>query len=175
MEGNPEATINDVARIEEGRPGALSFLANPKYEKHIYDSQSSVVIVNNDFQPEKPVSATLVRVANAYEAFASLLQLYEENKPKKRGVSKLAAIDESVKLVKNIYIGEFAVIGENVVIEDHVMIYPQVYIGDNVKIKSNTILYPGVKIYHDCIIGGSCIFIQEQLSEVMVSDLHPTK
>ncbi len=158
VEGNPETSINDVARIEEGRPGALSFLANPKYEKHIYHSQSSIVIVNDDFQPVKPVSATLVRVDNAYEAFASLLQLYEENKPKKRGVSKLAAIEESAELGENIYIGEFAVIGENVVIEDHVMIYPQVYIGDNVKIKSNTILYPGVKIYHDCIVGSSCIF-----------------
>ena len=140
IEGNPEAIINDVARIEEGRPGALSFLANPKYEKYLYDSQSSVVIVSHDFQPGKPVAATLVRVENAYEAFASLLQLYEENKPKKRGISKLAAIDDSAELGENIYIGEFAVIGENVVIEDHVMIYPQVYIGDNVKIKSNTIL-----------------------------------
>ena len=158
IEGNPEAIINDVARIEEGRPGALSFLANPKYEKYLYDSQSSVVIVSHDFQPGKPVAATLVRVENAYEAFASLLQLYEENKPKKRGISKLAAIDDSAELGENIYIGEFAVIGENVVIEDHVMIYPQVYIGDNVKIKSNTILYPGVIIYHDCIIGSSCIF-----------------
>ncbi len=158
VEGNPEAIINDVARIEEGRSGALSFLANPKYEKYIYDSQSSIVIVNNDFQPGKPVSATLIRVPNAYEAFASLLQLYEENKPKKRGISKVAAIDESAELSENVYIGDFAVIGKNVVIEDDVMIYPQVYIGDNVKIKSATVLYPGVKIYHDCIIGSSCIF-----------------
>jgi UDP-3-O-[3-hydroxymyristoyl] glucosamine N-acyltransferase len=157
VEGNPEAVINDVARIEEGRPGALSFLANPKYEKHIYDSRSSVIIVNNDFKPEKPVSATLVRVDNAYDAFASLLRLYEESKPRKTGINKHAAISESAELGENVYIGEFAVIGENVVIASNVMIHPQVYIGDNVKIGSNTILYPGVKVYHDCMIGNSCI------------------
>lgn len=158
VEGNPDAAIHDVARIEEGRPGALSFLANPKYEKHIYDSQSSIVIVNNDFKPEKPVGATLIKVENAYEAFASLLQLYEESKPRKSGISKLAAISDSAVLGENPYIGEFAVIGEEVVIGDNVMIYPQVYIGDHVKIGDNTVLYPGVKVYHDCIIGSSCIF-----------------
>lgn len=157
VEGDPEAVINDVARIEEGRPGALSFLANPKYEKHIYDSLSSVIIVNNDFNPEKPVGSTLVRVDNAYNAFASLLRLYEESKPRKTGISKLAAISESAELGENLYIGEFVVIGENVVIGNNVMIHPQAYIGDDVRIGSNTILYPGVKIYHDCIIGNDCI------------------
>jgi UDP-3-O-[3-hydroxymyristoyl] glucosamine N-acyltransferase len=157
VEGNPEAVINDVARIEEGRPGALSFLANPKYEKHIYDSRSSVIIVNNDFKPVKPVGATLVRVDNSYDAFASLLRLYEESRPRKTGISKLASISESAEMGENLYIGEFVVIGENVVIGSNVMIHPQVYIGDNVRIGSNTTLYPGVKIYHDCIIGSTCI------------------
>ncbi len=158
VEGNPEAVINDVARIEEGRPGALSFLANPKYEKHIYDSLSSVIIVNNDFKPIKPISSTLVRVDNAYDAFAALLRLYEESKPRKTGISKLAAISETAVIGENPYIGDFAVIGENAIIGSNVMIYPQVYIGDNVKIGNNTIIYPGVKIYHDCVIGNTCIF-----------------
>ncbi|MDA3822731.1 MAG: UDP-3-O-(3-hydroxymyristoyl)glucosamine N-acyltransferase [Bacteroidales bacterium] len=157
VEGNPEISINDVAKIEEGRAGALSFLANPKYEKFIYDSDSSIVIVNNDLKLEKPVKATLIRVENAYESFAALLNLYEQSKPKKQGVSKLAGISESAVLGKDLYIGDFVVIGDNVEISDNVLIYPQVYIGDNVKIGENTILFPGVKVYSDCIIGSSCI------------------
>jgi UDP-3-O-[3-hydroxymyristoyl] glucosamine N-acyltransferase len=157
IEGNPEISINDVAKIEEGRAGALSFLANPKYEKFIYDSDSSIIIVNNDLNLEKPVKATLIRVKNAYESFATLLTLYEQSKPKKQGISKLAGISESAVLGKDLYIGDFVVIGDNVEISDGVLIYPQVYIGDNVKIGENTILFPGVKIYSDCIVGSSCI------------------
>ncbi len=158
VEGNPETKITDVAKIEEGKPGALSFLANPKYEKHIYKSGSSVIIVNEDFKPEQPVSATLIRVSNAYEAFAELLNLYEKSKPKKSGVSKLASISSKTTTGENLYAGEFAVISEGAVIGDHVQIYPQVYIGENVTIGDHTVLYPGVKIYHDCIIGSKCIF-----------------
>lgn len=156
--GNPETSVNEVSKIEEGRAGALSFLANPKYEKYIYDSQSSIIIVNNDFIPNKEVNATLIRVPNAYESFAALLNLYEKNKPKKEGISKHSAISESARLGKKLYVGEFTVIGENAEIGDNVLIYPQVFIGDNVRIGSNTILYPGVKIYSDCIIGENCIF-----------------
>lgn len=158
VEGNPETKITDVAKIEEGKPGALSFLANPKYEKHIYKSGSSVIIVNQDFKPEKPVSATLIRVSNAYEAFAELLNLYEKSKSKKSGVSKLASISSKATTGKHLYAGEFTVIGDGAVIGEHVQIYPQVYIGENVTIGDHTVLYPGVKVYHDCIIGSNCIF-----------------
>lgn len=158
VEGDPETSVSDVAKIEEGKPGALSFLANPKYEKHIYNSGSSVIIVNQDFKPEKPVSATLIRVKNAYEAFAELLNLYEKSKPKKSGVSHLAAISKDATTGKDLYAGEFAVISEGAVIGDHVQIYPQVYIGENVTIGDHTILYPGVKIYHDSVIGSNCVF-----------------
>jgi UDP-3-O-[3-hydroxymyristoyl] glucosamine N-acyltransferase len=157
IDGDPEVAIHDVAKIEEGRPGSLSFLANPKYEKYIYNSRSSIIIVNNDFKPEKEVSATLIRVENAYEAFAALLNLYEQNKPRKNGISKLASVSDSAQLGSRLYIGEFAVIGEGVSIGDDVLIYPQVYIGDNVTIGSGTVLYPGVKVYHNCIIGDACI------------------
>ncbi len=157
VDGNPEATVNDISKIEEGSPGTLSFLANPKYEKYIYDTQSSIVIVNADFQPQKEISATLVRVKNAYESFAELLRLYEQSKPKKSGISKLASIDESSTLGKDLYIGEFTVIHENASIGDGVHLYPQVYIGDNVKIGEGSIIYPGVKIYEDCEIGKHCV------------------
>ncbi len=158
VDGDPEVSINDVAKIEEGRPGALSFLANPKYEKHIYNSASSVVIVNRDFKPEKPIKPTLIRVDNAYESFASLLNLYEQSKPQKKGVSKLSSVSDSAKIGANTFIGDFAVISDGAVVGDNVQIHPQVFIGENVTIGNNTILYPGVKIYHDCIIGSHCIF-----------------
>ncbi|MFC2091048.1 UDP-3-O-(3-hydroxymyristoyl)glucosamine N-acyltransferase [Bacteroidota bacterium] len=157
IDGDPAITINDVAKIEEGHTGALSFLSNPKYEKYIYESESSIIIVNDDFIPSKDIKATLIKVENAYEAFGSLLRLYEQSKPKKSGISEHAAISESSQLGKELYVGEFAVIGANVIIGDSSLIYPQVYIGDNVSIGANSILYPGVKIYNDCIIGSNCI------------------
>ena len=157
VEGNPKASVNDISKIEEGLPGTLSFLANPKYEKYIYDTQSSIVIVNADFQPQKKVNPTLVRVKNAYESFASLLRLYEESKPKKTGISKMAAISESASLGKELYVGDFTVISENVTIGDRVQLYPQVYVGDNVKIGEETILHAGVKVYEGCEIGAHCV------------------
>jgi UDP-3-O-[3-hydroxymyristoyl] glucosamine N-acyltransferase len=157
VDGNPEATVNDISKIEEGSPGTLSFLANPKYEKYIYDTQSSIVIVNTDFQPQKEISATLVRVKNAYESFAALLRLYEQSKPKKSGISKMASISETASLGKELYVGDFAVISENVSLGDGVQLYPQVYVGDNVKIGEGTILHPGVKVYEGCEIGSHCV------------------
>ena len=134
VEGNPDATINDVSKIEEGKTGTLSFLANPKYEKYIYDTESTIVIVNKDFNPQKSVPATLIRVQNAYEAFASLLRLYEESKPKKSGISKLASISESATLGNDTYVGEFTVVSDGVTMGDGVQLYPQVYVGDGVTI-----------------------------------------
>jgi UDP-3-O-[3-hydroxymyristoyl] glucosamine N-acyltransferase len=157
VEGNPEAAVNDVSKIEEGRAGTLSFLANPKYEKYIYDTESSVVIVNEDFSPQKKVPATLIRVQNAYESFAALLRLYEQSKPKKTGISPLAGVAESASLGKDVYVGEFTVVSENVILGEGAQLYPQVYVGDNVKIGDGTILHPGVKVYEGCVIGAKCV------------------
>ena len=157
IEGNPDASVSDISKIEEGKPGTLSFLANPKYEKYIYDTQSSIVIVNADFKPTKEISATLVRVENAYESFAALLRLYEQSKPKKSGISKMAAISDSAILGKELYVGDFTVISENATIGDGVQLYPQVYVGDHVKIGEGTILHPGVKVYDGCVIGANCV------------------
>ena len=157
VEGDPEASVSDISKIEEGKPGTLSFLANPKYEKYIYDTQSSIVIVNADFQPQKNISATLVRVKNAYESFAALLRLYDQSKPKKSGISKMAAISESASLGKELYVGDFTVISANASVGNGVQLYPQVYVGDNVKIGEGTILHPGVKVYEGCEIGANCV------------------
>jgi UDP-3-O-[3-hydroxymyristoyl] glucosamine N-acyltransferase len=157
VEGKPEATVSDISKIEEGKPGTLSFLANPKYEKYIYDTQSSIVIVNADFQPQKAISATLVRVENAYESFAALLRLYEQSKPRKSGISKMASVSDSASMGKELYVGDFTVISENASIGDKVQLYPQVYVGDHVKIGEGTILHPGVKVYEGCVIGAQCV------------------
>jgi len=157
VEGNPEATVSDISKIEEGRPGTLSFLANPKYEKYIYSTQSSIVIVNADFQAQNDISATLVRVENAYESFAALLRLYDQSKPKKSGISKMAAISETASLGKDLYVGDFTVISANAAVGDGAQLYPQVYVGDNVKIGEGSILHPGVKVYEGCEIGSYCV------------------
>jgi len=157
VEGDPDASVSDISKIEEGKPGTLSFLANPKYEKYIYETQSSIVIVNADFNPQKRINSTLVRVKDAYESFASLLRLYEESKPRKSGISKQAAIADSASLGKDLYIGEFAVVSDNASIGSGVQLYPQVYVGDHVKIGEGTILHPGVKVYEGCEIGAHCV------------------
>lgn len=157
IEGNPDTEVHTVTKIEEGKEGALAFMANPKYEKYIYDSKASIILVNKDFNPQKPVSATLIKVENAYEAFASLLDLYQQSKPQKTGIRERASIHESAALGTDIYIGEYSVIEQGVRIGDNCKIYPQVYIGDGVEIGNNTIIYPGVKIYEGCKIGNNCI------------------
>ena len=157
VEGNPDASVDDISKIEEGKPGTLSFLANPKYEKFIYETTSSIVIVNADFKPQKEIGATLIRVKNAYESFAALLRLYEQSKPRKSGISKMAAISESASIGEDLYVGEFTVISENASIGDGVQLYPQVYVGDNVKIGEGSVLHPGVKVYEGCEIGSHCV------------------
>ena len=153
--GDPKAKVSELAKIEEGKQGALSFLSNPKYEPYIYDTDSSIVIVNRSFVPSGPVKATMVRVDDAYACFAKLLELYAANKPRKTGTSSLASISPSARLGGNCYVGEFAVICDNVKTGDNVSIYPQVYIGDNVSLGNNVTLYPGVKIYEGCVIGNN--------------------
>ena len=157
VEGDPEAEVVDVSKIEEGKPGTLSFLANPKYEKYIYSTGSTIIIVNEEFKPEKPVQTTLIRVKNAYESFAALLDLYEQGKPRKTGISKLASIDETASLGKDLYVGDFTVLSPGAEVGDAVLLYPQVYVGDNVKIGTGTIIYPGVKVYAGTEIGKHCV------------------
>jgi UDP-3-O-[3-hydroxymyristoyl] glucosamine N-acyltransferase len=157
VEGNPEASVSNVSRIEEGSPGTLSFLANPKYTPYIYETLSSIVIVNNSFEAEKPVHATLIRVPDAYSAFAQLLEIYQKFKSDKKGISSLAFVAKDVNLGDDIYIGEFAFVGDRASIGNRVKIYPQTYIGDDCVIGDDTIIFPGTKIYAGTRIGKQCV------------------
>ena len=155
--GDENATVHTFAKIEEGMPGAISFLSNPKYTPYIYETQSSIVLVNKDFTPEHEIKATLIKVDNAYESLAKLLNLYEMSKPKKQGIDSLAFVAPSAKIGENVYIGAFAYIGENTVIGDNTQIYPHTFVGDGVKIGNSCLLYSNVNVYHDCRIGNECI------------------
>ena len=157
VEGDPNTKVNTVAKIEEGFTGSLSFLANPKYIPYIYTTGSSIVLVNNDFIAEQPVKATLVRVNNAYEAFASLLDLYAQSKQPKNGIEEPSFIHPTAKLGSDLYLGAFSYVAEGATVGNNVKIYPQVYIGNKVKIGDNCIFYPGVIIYEECVIGNNCI------------------
>jgi UDP-3-O-[3-hydroxymyristoyl] glucosamine N-acyltransferase len=157
IEGNPETKVNTIAKIEEGFEGALSFLANPAYEQYIYTTNSSIVLVNKTFIPSGAIKATLIGVDNAYEAFASLLRLVEQSKPRKKGIHPTAVIEPSAKINDDVYIGANSYIGENCNVGAGCSIYPGVYIGDNSKIGDNSVLYAGVKVYHECVIGKNCI------------------
>lgn len=153
VEGNKDAKVHTFAKIEEGTEGAISFLSNPKYTHYLYNTKSSIVIVNEDLELEKDVDATLIRVKNAYESIAKLLQIYEASKPKKTGVAPQAYIAPSAKLGNNCYVGPFAYVGEGAEIGDGCQIYPHTVIGDNVKVGTNCIFYPNTTIYQGCKIG----------------------
>ena len=157
IEGDPNVEVWNVAKIEEGAPGMLSFLANPKYTPYIYETESSIVIVNNSFIAEKSISATLIRVEDAYASFAKLLAYYDQVSQDKKGISLLAFVSPSAQYGENIYLGEFAFVGENVKIGNNVKVYPQVYIGDGAVIGDNTVLYPGVRLYRNTVVGKRCI------------------
>lgn len=156
--GNPETKVNTIAKIEEGQPGALSFLANPKYEHYLYTTKSSIVLVNKSFIPAGEFGATLIKVENAYESFASLLQMVDNARPRKKGIHPTAVIEPTAIVGENVYIGPWVYIGENCKIGNECALYPHVYIGDNTQIGMKCTLNPGVKIYHDCIIGDNCVF-----------------
>ncbi len=158
VEGDENILVSNLSKIEEGTIGTLSFLANPAYTNYIYSTNASIVIVNKSFVLENPVksSCTLIRVENAYESFAKLLELYNQINTEKEGVEQPSFVSSNAKIGENCYIGAFAYIGQNVSIGNHVKIYPHVYIGDNCKIGNNTTLFSGVKIYHDCLIGKNC-------------------
>lgn len=155
VEGNKDAKVHTFAKIEEGTEGAISFLSNPKYTHYLYDTKSSIVIVNEDVELEKDVDATLIRVKNAYESIAKLLQIYEASKPKKTGVAPQAYIAPSAKLGNNCYVGPFAYVGEGAEIGDGCQIYPHAVIGDNVKVGTNCIFYTNTTIYQGCKIGNN--------------------
>jgi len=156
IEGNPDVKISRLSKIEEGEPGTLSFLANPRYTPYIYSTRASIVIVNKDFSPDQPILLTLIRVDDAYTAFARLLELYNKIKNEKKGISSLSFVAKSAVTGKDVYIGEFAYVGENVVVGDNTKIFPHVFLGDNVKVGNNTTLYAGVIIYSENIIGNEC-------------------
>ena len=149
VEGNENAKINTFAKIEEGKEGAISFLSNPKYTSYIYETKSSVVLVNNDLELEHPVTCTLIRVENAYECVAKLMQMYAQMLPKKTGIDSLAFVAKSAKIGKDVYIGPFACIGENVTIGDGCMIYPHVVIYDGCKIGNRVTIHAGSVIGAD--------------------------
>jgi UDP-3-O-[3-hydroxymyristoyl] glucosamine N-acyltransferase len=155
--GNPEIKVNNISKIEEGKIGTLTFLSNPKYTQYIYTTEASIVLVNNDFQPESEIQATLIKVENSYNSLASLLTLVEQSKPQKKGIDSLAFISSSAKIGDFAYIGAFAYIGDNVKIGDGVKIYPHAYIGDNVSIDDGATIFAGGRIYQDCVIGKDCI------------------
>lgn len=153
VEGDENAAVHTFAKIEEGMPGAISFLSNPKYTHFIYDTQSSIVLINDDVVLEKPVKATLIRVKNAYECVAKLLQLYQSAMPRKQGIDSLAFISQTAKVGEGCYVGAFACIGDGAEIGDNTLIYPHAVIGDGVKIGSDCIVYPNVTIYYGCVLG----------------------
>ncbi len=156
--GDENVEVSGIIKIEEGKPGFLSFLANLQYEKYLYITQSSIVLVNKDFKPSKPFTATLIAVENAYKSFAQLLEICSIELDKHPvGIEYPCFINPNVKIGHNVYIGSFTYISKNVVLGTNVKIYPNVYIGENVTIGENTILYSGVRIYKNCTIGNNCI------------------
>lgn len=155
IEGDENATVHTFAKIEEGVPGAISFLSNPKYTHYIYDTESSIVLVNENVELTQPVKATLIRVKNAYECVAKLLQLYQASLPKKTGICPMAFISESAKIGKDCYIGAFAYIGDGVVIGDNTQIHPHAVIEEGASIGTGCQIYPNVTIYHGCKLGNN--------------------
>src|SRR5690554_3443827 len=157
IEGDENAMITQLTKIDEGSKGSLTFLANPKYTHYIYSTRASITIVNNDFVPDNKIETTLIRVENAYKAFSQLLEYYNQVKMNKVGMETPVFIAETAKYGENLYLGAFSYLGENVKIGDNVKIYPNVYLGDNVVVGNNTILFTGVKLYSETKVGESCV------------------
>lgn len=157
VEGNPEAAVSQLAKIEEGSDGTLSFLSNPKYEHFLYETKSSIVIINADLVLQKPVTATLIRVDDAYSSFSELLKIYHSMRTDHEGRDEQVFVHETAVIGEGGYIGAFAYLGKGVQIGNNVKIYPRVYLGENVIIGDNTILFPGVTVYYDCVVGTNVI------------------
>ncbi|MBP3776623.1 MAG: UDP-3-O-(3-hydroxymyristoyl)glucosamine N-acyltransferase [Prevotella sp.] len=149
VEGDEQVKVHTFAKIEEGKEGAITFLSNPKYTHYIYDTQASIVLVNDDLELENPVNATLIRVPNAYECVAKLMQMYAASLPKKRGVDPLAFISKTAEIGKDVYIGPFTYVGDGVKIGDGSMIYPHVTIYDGCQIGKNVTIHAGSVIGAD--------------------------
>ena len=158
VDGNPEATVSTFARIEQGKPGAICFFANPKYEHYVYECKADIIIVNNTFEPKEPVSATMVRVENSYAAVASLLEYVQAKKRAyKRYRGLRSRVRWSAKIGKKVYIGDFAYVGKKAEIGDYTKIYENAYVGDGVKIGKYCTIYPGACIYPGMVIGDNVI------------------
>lgn len=155
--GNPDVKVNNLSKIDDSVPDTLTFLSNPKYNHYIYDCKAAIVLVNNDFIPEQPISTTLIKVENAYQSLAALLQLVDSFKQNKTGIEPLSYVSASAEIGADPYIGAFSYIGDKVKTGKAVKIYPQCFIGDNVVIGDNVTIYAGAKIYADCIIGNRCV------------------
>lgn len=160
LEGNPEVRISGIAKIEDAAQGSLSFVANPKYEPYLYETEASIVIVNKSFQAERPVSPTLIRVDDAYAAFALLMDKYSQlisGNEERKGIEQPAFISDTATLGEDVYIGAFCYIGKNARIGNKVKIFPGTFIGDNVRVGDHSMINAGVKIYHNSIIGRQVI------------------
>lgn len=149
VEGDENAKIHTFAKIEEGKEGTITFLSNPKYTHFIYETKASIVLINNDVELEHPVSATLIRVPNAYECVAKLMQMYAASLPKKKGIDPLAFVSKTAEIGKDVYIGPFTYVGEGVKIGDGCLIYPHVTIYDGCKIGNNVTIHAGAVIGAD--------------------------
>jgi len=155
--GNRDVDINTLSKIEEGKKGSLTFLANPKYTEFIYSTDASATIVSNDFEPTEKITTTLIKVKDPYSSFTTILELFNDDKSKRSGISDKSDIDKSSTISKSSYVGSYTTIGKNSIVGDNCVIDNQVFIGDNVKIGNNCKIYPGTKILNDTIIGNSCI------------------
>ena len=158
VDGDGSQKVNRLEKIEEATPGSIAFLANPKYTEYVYKTQATAIIINDTFKPEKPVSATLIRVENAYASFAKLLEEYQRMTRKvKQGIEQPSYQSESAQLGEEVYLGAFSHLGENVKVGNGSKIYPNTVLGDNVEVGENTIIYAGVKVYDNCKIGNNCV------------------
>jgi UDP-3-O-[3-hydroxymyristoyl] glucosamine N-acyltransferase len=158
VDGNPEAVVTTFARIESGKPGAICFFANPKYEQYVYECKADIIIVNKTFEPKKKVGATMIRVDDSYAAVAALLEYVTAKKKSYRRYRGLRSrIRWSAKLGKKVYVGDYAYVGKRAVIGDCTKIYENVYIGDDVRIGSYCVIYPGACIYPGMVIGNNVI------------------
>jgi UDP-3-O-[3-hydroxymyristoyl] glucosamine N-acyltransferase len=158
VEGNADTTVASFGKIEEATAGQLAFLANPKYEEYLYSTNASIVIINDTLEIKQPVTATLIKVPDAYTSFAVLLDKYQQIQQQQlSGIQQPVYIHATAKTGNNVFIGAFAYLGENVIIADGVKIYPNCFIGNNVTIGENAVIHPGVKIYHNCVIGKNVV------------------
>jgi UDP-3-O-[3-hydroxymyristoyl] glucosamine N-acyltransferase len=158
VEGNADAAVASFGKIEEAQSGQLAFLANPKYEEFLYTTKASIIIVNETQELKQPVDATLIKVPDAYLAFATLLDKYQQiQRQQLTGIQQPSFVHATAKIGENVYIGAFAYVGENVIVADGAKIYPNAYLGNNVTIGKDTVINPGATVYHDCIVGSNVI------------------